>query len=223
MKTSKTILFIGHLWPEPGSLAACYQTLALINALVNDTLVNNKSDQGKHYWQLHFACVADKIEFCADLDSIADKTGDKPGIISHQIKLNDSTFDNLIIDLKPDFVFYDRFITEEQFAPRIHEHCHDAINIMNTQDLHFLRRARQKALKNGQAIDYYNDDCIREIGAILRCDLSLIISHYEMRLLIEQFTISPDILHYCPFMLRLRQTVLIRTLLNRFQHVNILS
>ncbi|NOQ78765.1 MAG: glycosyltransferase [Gammaproteobacteria bacterium] len=201
MKTSKTILFIGHLWPEPCSSAAGYRTLALINALVNDTLVNNKSEQGEYYWQLHFACAADKTEFCADLDSIGDNLGDKPGIISHQIKLNDSTFDNLIIDLKPDFVFYDRFITEEQFAPRIHEHCPDAINILDTQDLHFLRRARQKALKNGQAIDYYSDDCIREIAAILRCDLSLIISRYEMQLLIEQFTISPDILHYCPFML----------------------
>ena len=203
--STKTILFIGHLWPEPGSSAAGYRTLALINALVNDTLVNNKSDQGEHYWQLHFACAADKTEYCADLDSIGDKTGDnlgdKPGIISHQIKLNDSTFDDLIIDLKPDFVFYDRFITEEQFAPRIHELCPDAINILDTQDLHFLRRARQKALKNGQAIDYYSDDCIREIAAILRCDLSLIISRYEMQLLLEQFTISPDILHYCPFML----------------------
>ncbi|MCU7940110.1 MAG: glycosyltransferase family 4 protein [gamma proteobacterium symbiont of Bathyaustriella thionipta] len=84
----------------------------------------------------------------------------------------------------------------------MHEHCPDAINILDTQDLHFLRRARQKTLTSGQAIDYYSDDSIREIGAILRCDLSLIISSFEMQLLIEQFKISPDLLHYCPFMLR---------------------
>jgi len=186
--TTKSILFIGHLWPEPTSSAAGYRTMALLNAIVND-----KTQQGKHYWQLHFACAADRTEYCAVLDV--------SGIISHQIKLNHSTFDDLIKDIKPDFVFYDRFITEEQFAPRIHEHCPNAINILDTQDLHFLRRARQKALNSRQAIDYYSDDSIREIGAILRCDLSLIISSYEMQLLIEQFKISPDILHYCPFML----------------------
>jgi len=184
----ETILFIGHLWPEPASSAAGYRTLALINAIVND-----KTEQGDNYWQLHFACAADKTGFCADLDESA--------IISHQITLNDSSFDDFIKDLKPDFVFYDRFISEEQFAPRVHEHCPDAVNILDTQDLHFLRRARQKALTGKQAIDLYSDDTIREIAAILRCDLSLIISNYELLLLIEQFKISPDILHYCPFML----------------------
>ncbi len=52
----------------------------------------------------------------------------------------------------------------------------------------------------------HSDDAIREIAAILRCDLSLIISTYEMQLLVKEFKISPDILHYCPFMLTLDQT-----------------
>ena len=188
MSRPETILVIGHLWPEPTSSAAGYRTLALLTAIVND-----KTEQGDNYWRLHFACAAEKTEFCADLD--------ESGIISHQITLNDSSFDNFIKDLKPDFVFYDRFISEEQFAPRIHEHCPDAVNILDTQDLHFLRRARQKVLTGKQTLDLYSDDSIREIGAILRCDLSLIISNYELRLLTEQFKVSPDILHYCPFML----------------------
>jgi len=181
---AKIILFIGHLWPEPTSSAAGYRTLALLKAIVTSEL-----------GQVHFCSAAEKTEFCADLG--------QSGIISHQIKLNDSSFDLFIKALKPDIVFYDRFISEEQFAPRVHEHCPNAINILDTQDLHFLRRARQKALQSRQPVDLYTEDSIREIAAVLRCDLSLIISTYEMQLLIEQFKIAPEIVHYCPFMLTL--------------------
>jgi len=178
----KIVLFIGHLWPEPSSSAAGYRTLALLKAIAP-------------HWQLHFACAADKTEFCADLDQMK--------ISSHSIKLNDSSFDDFVADLKPELVFYDRFISEEQFAPRVNEQCPDAVNILDTQDLHFLRRARQKALQSGQAIELQSDDAVREIAAILRSDLSLIISSYEMKLLVEQFKISDQLLHYCPFMLTL--------------------
>ncbi len=186
MKT-KRLLFIGHLWPEPTSSAAGYRTLALLDALSKD-----KTEQGNAYWQLYFASAAEQTEFAYDLNSMT--------ISSHAIKLNDASFDQFIQKLAPDIVIYDRFISEEQYAPRVHEHCPDAIHILDTQDLHFLRRARQAAVKNQQPINLYTDDSIREIAAILRCDLSLIISRYEMRLLIEQFNIPAQILHYCPFM-----------------------
>ena len=175
-----SLLFIGHLWPEPSSSAAGYRTLALLKAL-------------SQHWLIHFACAAEKTEYCADLEQL--------NIISHAIKLNHSSFDQLLITIQPDIIFYDRFITEEQFAPRVQQHCPDAINILDTQDLHFLRRARQKALSSQQKLNLYSDDAIREIGAILRCDLSLIISSYEMQLLQEQFKIDKELIHYCPFML----------------------
>ena len=174
------ILFIGHLWPEPTSSAAGYRTLALLKAL-------------SKYWSLHFACAAEQTEYCADLKAL--------DIISHEIKLNDSDFDQLVIDLKPSIVFYDRFISEEQFAPRVQQHSPESINVIDTQDLHFLRRARHKALSSHQDIQLQTDDAIREIAAILRSDLSLIISSYEMQLLIKQFNLSTELLHFCPFML----------------------
>ena len=174
------LLFIGHLWPEPASSAAGYRTLALLKAL-------------SEYYQVHFACAAEQTEYCADLQAMH--------IQSHAINLNDSGFDQFIKQLKPQLVFYDRFISEEQFAPRVHEHCPDAINILDTQDLHFLRRARQTAVNKNQPVNLYSDDAVREIAAILRCDLSLIISSYEMQLLTGTFNISAELLHYCPFML----------------------
>lgn len=174
------LLFIGHLWPEPASSAAGYRTLALLKALC------------EHY-QVHFACAAEQSEYCADLQAM--------NIQSHTITLNDSGFDQFIQQLKPDIVFYDRFISEEQFAPRVHEHCPEAINILDTQDLHFLRRARQSAVNKNQPVNLYSDDAVREIAAIVRCDLSLIISSYEMQLLTRTFNIASELLHYCPFML----------------------
>ena len=177
---NNSLLFIGHLWPEPTSSAAGYRTLALLKAL-------------SQYWNIHFACAAEKTAYAADLEAL--------NIQSHDIELNHSSFDHFIIALNPAIVFYDRFISEEQFAPRVHQHCPAAINILDTQDLHFLRRARQKSLTTAQAIQLQSDDAIREIAAILRSDLSLIISGYEMQLLLEQFNISSALVHYCPFML----------------------
>jgi O-antigen biosynthesis protein len=184
------VLFIGHLWPEPTSSAAGYRTLALLKSISSD-----QTDTGAPCWQVHFACAAEKTEFCANLEPL--------NISSHQIKLNDSSFDHFVAQLKPEIVFYDRFITEEQFAPRVYENCPQAINILDTQDLHFLRRARQKALKNKKQIELHSEDAIREIAAITRCDLSLIISSYEMLLLTEHFKVAPELLHYCPFMITL--------------------
>jgi glycosyltransferase involved in cell wall biosynthesis len=47
--------------------------------------------------------------------------------------------------------------------------------------------------------DLHSDLAKRELASMYRCDLSLIISNYEMNLLKEQFTISDAILHYLPF------------------------
>ncbi|MCU7940109.1 MAG: hypothetical protein KZQ64_07195 [gamma proteobacterium symbiont of Bathyaustriella thionipta] len=102
---TKTILFIGHLWPEPNSSAAGYRTMALINAMVND-----KTEQDEPYWQLHFACAAEKTEFCTNLD-------EQSGIISHQIMLNDTTFDELINELTPDFFFMIALLLKNNLLP----------------------------------------------------------------------------------------------------------
>ena len=54
-------------------------------------------------------------------------------------------------------------------------------------------------------IDLHSDIAKREIAAILRCDISLIISSYEMKLLRDTFKVPKEILHYLPFMLDLNR------------------
>jgi glycosyltransferase involved in cell wall biosynthesis len=74
---------------------------------------------------------------------------------------------------------------------------------LDTEDLHCLRKTRHQALKQG--INFQVDQLLsseiakREIAAIYRCDLSLIISSYEMELLQETFGIHASLLCHLPF------------------------
>ena len=122
-------------------------------------------------------------------------------IEAYTIKLNDSSFENLIAELNPDIVVFDRFASEEQFGWKVSEICPNAVKILDTEDLHFLRKARETAFKQNRKLDdqdLLNDFFKREIASILRCDLSLIISEFEMDLLTEKFKIDKQILYYLP-------------------------
>jgi glycosyltransferase involved in cell wall biosynthesis len=105
--------------------------------------------------------------------------------------------------LNPEIVIFDRYITEEQFGWRVSENCPNALRILDTEDLHFLRKAREEAVKKNKSVfeaNLFTEIAKREIASILRCDLSLIISEYEMELLQNTFKISSEILYYLPFL-----------------------
>jgi hypothetical protein len=48
--------------------------------------------------------------------------------------------------LQPSIVLFDRFMIEEQFGWRVAENCPNAVRILDTEDLHCLRLARQKSM-----------------------------------------------------------------------------
>lgn len=119
------------------------------------------------------------------------------------ILLNDVSFDEFIKELNPEIVLFDRYVTEEQFGWRVSENCPHALKILDTEDLHFLRKAREEAVKRNKPIfeaNLFSETAKRELASILRCDLSLIISEYEMKLLENTFKISSEILYYLPFL-----------------------
>jgi hypothetical protein len=106
--------------------------------------------------------------------------------------------------MNPDVVLFDRFITEEQFGWRVLENCPNALRILDTEDLHFLRKAREEVIIKGiepEQVDLLSEIAIREIASIYRCDLSLIISEAEMELLQKGFKINSELLHYLPFLI----------------------
>ncbi len=187
MNKEKVIFIIGLVWPEPTSSAAGKRMLQLIDVFL------------KSEFKIMFASTALIGEHSFKFDS--------KKIKCIPIQLNDDSFDDLIKKINPDFVMFDRFVIEEQFGWRVRESCPDTITILDSEDLHCLRYERERSIKNGDK-DFNltlkklknSKETIRELASILRCDLNLIISEYEIQLLINEFQIHESILFYYPIL-----------------------
>ncbi|MFA0568371.1 glycosyltransferase family 4 protein [Vibrio gallaecicus] len=182
----KKVLAIGYVWPEPNSSAAGSHMLSLLRLFKR---------QG---WEVEFATPSQETEHMIDLSA--------EGITSKAIELNCDSFDEYITELQPNIVMFDRFMMEEQFGWRVERSCPTALKLLDTEDLQCLRNARHQAVKANRELtkaDLYGDLAKREIAAILRCDLSLIISSYEMKLLVDEFKVDPSLIHHLPFMVDL--------------------
>lgn len=180
----KKLLIIGTVWPEPNSSAAGKRMVQIINLF----------DAEK--WERCFASSSSKSDFSVDFMAL--------GVSEEQIKLNDASFDEFIKSMNPDLVIFDRFMIEEQFGWRVAEHCPKAVRVLDTEDLHFLRKAREVAFKEEKNVlnpDLVNETTFREMAAIYRSDLNLIISNAEMEILKTKFDMKANFLHYLPFLL----------------------
>ncbi|MDQ8014020.1 MAG: glycosyltransferase family 4 protein [Flavobacterium nitrogenifigens] len=184
MNQIKKLLIVGFVWPEPKSSAAGGRMMQLISIF---------KENG---FEITFASAAQDSDFMVDLSEF--------GVIKKNIELNSSSFDDFVAELNPDVVLFDRFMIEEQFGWRVIEKCPKAIRILDTEDLHCLRTARQKAFKENRIFeleDLLSEEVAkREIASILRCDVSLIISEFEMSILKDVFKINQDLLFYLPFL-----------------------
>ena len=183
----KTLLIIGHTFPEPTTTAAGGRMMQLIDLFLEQE------------YEISFASTANSSERSEDLSKL--------GIATENIELNDSSFDVFISKLKPAVVVFDRYITEEQFGWRVSEQAPDALRILDTEDLHFLRKAREEAIRTNRPVteaNVFTDTAKRELASILRSDISLIISEYEIELLQKTFRVSSEILHYLPFLVNKR-------------------
>jgi hypothetical protein len=120
-------------------------------------------------------------------------------VVAHSVAVNDSGFDAWVKELAPDIVIFDRFMTEEQFGWRVAQQCPEALRVLDTSDLHCLRVARERSVKQGEPLNLFNDTALREIAAIYRSDLTLMISEFEMELLRREYSIPEHLLAYWPF------------------------
>jgi len=173
------ILIISSVWVEPNSSAAGSRMLQLIRFFQSEK------------YTIEYASIASESEFSFDLSSL--------GIIQHSIQINDSGFDELLLQINPNMVLFDRFMVEEQFGWRVSNVLPNAIKILDTEDLHGLRYARHEAVKkNRESLNYNSDVAKREVASIFRCDLSLMVSDHEMNLLQLIFQVPKSILFYLP-------------------------
>ena len=131
---NKKVLIIGLIWPEPDATAAGTRMKQLIHFFCNQN------------YDISFASAAKKSDLSMNLEELF--------ISTKLIQLNHFTFDDYIKDLDPGIVVFDRFLTEEQYGWRVREVCPNALRILDTEDLHFLRKARETALKQ------HNEDVV---------------------------------------------------------------
>ena len=196
------VLIIGYVWPEPRSSAASGHVMQLIDCFL---------EQG---WQITFASAATEGEHKADLAAL--------GITEVAIALNHSSFDAFISELQPDVALFDQFLMEEQFGWRVEKHCPNALRLLESSDLQSLRHARHQVVKerldgkpDADLTDYFQtsqeqlftrmattDLAQREIAAIHRSDLSLMVSDVEISLLTERFSVPAAQLHWVPLLVR---------------------
>jgi glycosyltransferase involved in cell wall biosynthesis len=185
MTTKPHVLILGFVWPEPNSSAAGGRMVQLIRIF---------KDQG---FEVTFASSASDSDYMIDLEKLH--------VTKKPIALNCSSFDVFVKELNPSIVLFDRFMMEEQFGWRVAENCPEAMRVLDTEDLHCLRLARQKAFKENRQFTNNNlleeEAAKREIASILRCDISLIIAEYELELLHSIFKIDSKLLYYLPLLL----------------------
>lgn len=178
------LVVLGYVWPEPDSSAAGRRMLSLLQLY---------RQQG---WQIIFASPAEPGPHRFELQQWQ--------ITEKHIPLNDDAFDRWLGEVQPDVVLFDRFMLEEQFGWRVEAACPQALRLLDSEDLHCLRQARQQAYlakRPLQQSDLFSEMAQREIAAILRCDLTFTISRAEITLLTEQFQVPATQLLYCPFLL----------------------
>jgi hypothetical protein len=158
----KKVIVIGKNWPEPKTTAAgvhMMQLLAFFQEIAQEVV---------------FASAASPTPFS--------EVFEQSSIRTKQVQLNEDSFNYWIKQEQPSLVVFDRFMVEEQFGWRVREAWPRALNLLNTEDLHSLREARGQLLSADGTIEQHwisSSITQRELASILRCDLSLLVSHFE--------------------------------------------
>lgn len=178
------LLVLGYVWPEPASSAAGWRMLSLLRMF---RAAN---------WRVVFASSAEPSPHQIDLAAEQIETA--------RVVLNCQSFATQLQQWQPAAVMFDRFMLEEQFGWWVDEYCPAALKLLDSEDLHCLRQARAQAFKAKRAVsteDLSSELALREVAAILRCDITLTISRAEVQLLTDFYQVPASQLLYCPFLL----------------------
>lgn len=180
MKAKRPALIFSTVFPEPSSSAAGVRQMQWIRILLE---------------------FSDRVVLASPSALKSERDwGYQPmpaGVELISLPLNDWSLVDWIRELAPSIVLFDRFITEEQFGPLVRDAVPGALRLLETQDLHFLRRARGDSLK--EMTSFQSETALRETASILRSDHSFVVSSYEARLLSREFGIDPAAVDWIPF------------------------
>lgn len=171
MKAAPQAVFFVNLWPEPRSSAAGVRTYEM-------SLFIRRLG-----YQL--------IGVAPGAASVHSEAWERSGTRVLSCDPNSSQAAEILKTLTPELVIYDRFYTEEKFGWRARELWPEALQMIDTSDLHCLRGARQRAHLAGSEVlephdDFFGDDLLREMASLHRADVCLVVSSYEAEWLNRQ-------------------------------------
>ncbi|MBC7396195.1 MAG: glycosyltransferase [Bdellovibrionales bacterium] len=181
MKSKPLALIFSTVWPEPNSSAAGVRQLQCLGWLK--------------------ACGYRVILACPSKL----KEGMDFGVELLPLPLNQSWVRDELKRLNPELIIFDRFILEEQFGHFVYEACPKATVILETQDLHFVRRARDTVREKFLELQslppgfYHTDTALRETASLMRVDRGIVVSSFEAELLEVQFSLGPEHVEWIPF------------------------
>lgn len=184
----RTALFFVYVWPEPRSSAAGVRTYALLQHLKSAG------------WKLAAVSPSGESVHRDALRALDVQT------ITCDPNSGDAA-DALLAGLNPSLVIYDRFVMEEQFGWRARELWPAALHLVDTQDLHSVRRERERLAKQGSAQEALLEldpakmelDLLRELASLYRADAALVVSSWEEQFLLEKLGFPREALLYLPF------------------------
>ncbi len=179
------VLFLLSIWPEEQSSAASNRSLQLAEAL---------REAG---YDLVLAADGREKAACEALRA--------RGFSCVRLLANDASFEEYLQHAPPDWVLFDRFATEEKYGWRVRAICPEAIRVLDTIDLHFVRVARElsrdetslRSLPAAELLPLVPEAAAREVAAIYRCDLSLVVSDVEYEILIKECQVPASLLLLC--------------------------
>ncbi len=190
-------LLICYAWPDPKLSAAGRRTHDVLRLLL----------------------LADKNVVIASISQPTPYTRllESQGVSCHSIALNDSRFDDWILEQQFEGAVLDRFVSFEQFAWRLKKVLPSCMLVLDLQDLHFVRVGRAQSFRKEDLSGQWQDLqfpgewssglssqkeqklMLRELTCILQADLTLVISRFEKQFL-EDLLGSHARLFFLPFL-----------------------
>lgn len=167
MSQAQQAVFFVNVWPEPLSSAAGLRTRELAVFLQR---------QG---YEVIGVSSGPASDYSAQWEKLGVKTWSCDPNLS-------KTTEQLQV-LRPELIIYDRFYIEEQFGWRARELWPEALHIVDSIDVHCLRRAREKVLAQklswpellNPGDELLGEDMLRELASFHRADVTLVVSSFE--------------------------------------------
>lgn len=190
--SKRKVILAGSVWPERTSSAAGVRSSDLIEILQ------------EHGFQV--LCVSP-----SRLNEHTEALARDHNVQCVQADANTDTFQKLLLETSPQLVLFDRFIAEEMYGWQAKKYAPEAARVLDLQDVHFLRKAREFLVKKQNVqfqetldgrtldVDAVEKQVIRELASIHRSDLTLYVSDFERDVLTTRFQVDEDALHCCDF------------------------